>query len=404
MVSPPVPHPGYLITLVGPGSGAGAGVPGAAVRDTGSGRVIDRLPGRMDVYSAVAGTGGNRVFFLAARSGRDPLAGRDPEISRVPPGGAFRVRIDDAGRVVDLSAVPGVPEPGPGVPGPIDLAAAADGSRLAFPVRRHRAGPPAGAADAPPSEVSIVDVATGERRAWQAESDGFIRDLSLTADGRRLAYSWHGAGQGNGIRVTDLPGTAAGGVVTTPSRLVVPEQNSLGNLGQAVISPDGSKLYVTAARYGPGGQPVTRLAEISVADGELLRIAYERRGADPSNVIFGWGRWRSIRAASMRSSPTRETSAGSNSAPGSSPSCRWMKTGPSTSPGSTLITLVLGQQLPGMAVSAVGALAQPGQPPPDEPNVVPELSHVGAVSSRGRSFSPAEHAGDTPFRSLSPNR
>jgi hypothetical protein len=51
----------------------------------------------------------------------------------------------------------------------------------------------------------------------------------------------------------------AGRVFTTPSRLLMPEQNSLGNLGQAVISPDGSRLYVTA---------------------ELLRIAYERRGAD----------------------------------------------------------------------------------------------------------------------------
>jgi WD40-like Beta Propeller Repeat len=289
MGPPPVPHPDYLITLVGPGSGAGAGVPGAAVRDAGSGRVIDRLPGRMDVYSAVAGTGGNRVFFLAARSGRERIADRDPEIGQIPPGGAFRLRIDDSGQVVDLSAVPGVPEPAPGVPGPTDLAATADGSRLAFPVRRHRLGPPAGAADAPPSEISMVAVTTGQRTVWQAESDGAIRDLSFSADGRRLAYSWHGAGEGNGIRVTDLPGTAAGEVVTTPSRLLIPEQNSLGNLGQAVISSDGSRLYATAARYGPGGQPVTRLAEISVADGQLLRIAYERRGADPGNVICGWG-------------------------------------------------------------------------------------------------------------------
>jgi len=289
MGPPPVPHPDYLITLVGPGSGAGAGVPGAAVRDAVSGRVIDRVPGRMDVYSAVAGTGGNRVFFLAARSGRERIADRDPEIGQIPPGGAFRVRIDDSGQVVDLSAVPGVPEPAPAVPGPTDLAATADGSRLAFPVRRHRLGPPTGAADAPPSEISMVAVGTGQRTVWQAESDGAIRDLSFSADGRRLAYSWHGAGEGNGIRVTDLPGTAAGGVVTTPGRLVIPEQNSLGNLGQAVISSDGSRLYATAARYGPGGQPVTRLAEISVADGQLLRIAYERRGADPGNVIFGWG-------------------------------------------------------------------------------------------------------------------
>jgi hypothetical protein len=56
-----------------------------------------------------------------------------------------------------------------------------------------------------------------------------------------------------------------------------------------VISADGATLYVTAAHYGPGGQPVTQLAEISVADGQLRRIAYERHGADPANVIFGWG-------------------------------------------------------------------------------------------------------------------
>jgi hypothetical protein len=41
------------------------------------------------------------------------------------------------------------------------------------------------------------------------------------------------------------------------------------------------------------GQPVTRLAEIlaeiSVADGQVRRIAYERRGADHGNILFGWG-------------------------------------------------------------------------------------------------------------------
>ena len=245
-------------------------MPGAAVRDAGSGRVTDRLPGRMDVYSAVAGAAGNRVFFLAARSGRDPLAGRDPEISQLPPGRAFRVRIDDSGKVAELSAVPGVPEPGRPAPRAWQprRTAASWRSRPAAVSARQRARPMV-----PPCEISIVLVATGERTVWRAESDGSISDLSFSADGRRLAYSWHSAGEGDGIRVTDLPGTAAGGVVTTPSRLAVPEQNSLGNLGQAVISPDGSTLYVTAARYGPGGQ--------------LLRIAYERQGADPANVIFG---------------------------------------------------------------------------------------------------------------------
>ena len=86
-----VPHPDYLITLVGPGSGAGAGVPGAAVRDAATGRVIDRVPGRKDMYSAVAATASNHLFFLAARSARERAAGRGPDAGQTAPGGAFRL-------------------------------------------------------------------------------------------------------------------------------------------------------------------------------------------------------------------------------------------------------------------------------------------------------------------------
>ncbi len=292
MTAPPAPYPDYLITLVGPGSGAGAGVPGAAVRDAATGRVIDRLPGRM--YAAVAGTASNRVFFLTGPSSWERATNRAPGISQIPPGGAIRVQLNDDGTVAGLAAVPDIPEPGsgrPGRPGPADLAATADGSTVAFPARHQRGGPPAppGTADVSPAQVHLVAVATGEHTSWQAGSDGSISHLSLSADGHRMAFSWHGAGGDNGIRVVDLPGTATGPICTTPSLLVIAEQNGLGNLGQAVISPDGASIYLTAARYGPGGQPVTRLAEVSVADGELRGIAYERRGADPGNMIFGWG-------------------------------------------------------------------------------------------------------------------
>ncbi len=316
MGSPFVPHPEFLITLISPNSGAGAGVPGAAVRDAVTGRVIDRVPGQMDVYSAVAGTGSNRLFFLAACSSREQTARREPEIGQIPPGGAFRVRIDDAGTVVNLSAVPGVPEPEPASPGPTGLAATADGSTLAYPVvpprNWRRPSPPpvwpvrdhhkeepdeVGEAHFPPAAINIVTVATGERTVWRPGPGGYIGDLSLSADGRRMAFSWHAGPDDTGIHVVDLPDIEPGGVITTPSRLVVPDRNTLNNLGQeglgclggAVISADGSTLYVTAARYEAGGQPVTRLVEVSVADGELLRIAYERPFRDPGNIIYGWG-------------------------------------------------------------------------------------------------------------------
>jgi hypothetical protein len=318
MGSPSVPYPQYLITLTGPNSGAGAGRPGAAVRDAATGRVIDRVPGRMDVYSAVTGTGNNRLFYLAARSGRAETAQREPDIGQIPPGGAFSVQISDAGTVVDLSAVPGIPEPEPASHGPAGLTATADGSTLAYPVtapRNWRPPPPSvwpvrdhhkekpgdevAEAHFPPAVISIVRAAAGERMVWQAGSGGFVSDLSLSADGRRMAFSWHGLPQDRGIHVVDLPATTPGAVITTPSRLVVPDRNTLmeanlgqsglGCLGQAVISADGSALYVTAARGEPGGQAVTRLAKVSVADGRLLEVAYERPFRDPGNIIYGWG-------------------------------------------------------------------------------------------------------------------
>jgi hypothetical protein len=317
MGPPAVPYPRYLITLIGPNSGAGDGEPGAAVRDTTTGRVIDRVPGRMDVYSAVTGTGNNRLFYLAARSSRAETAQREPEIGQIPPGGVFRLQLDDAGNVVDLAAVPGVPEPEPASHGPNDLAATADGSTLAYPVaapRDWRPPPPpvwpvhddhkdepdqVAEAHFPPAEVRLVTVATGEHMVWRPGSGGFVSDLSLSADGRRMAFSWNGQPEDLGIHVVDLPEVTPDAVLTTPSRLVVPDRNTfsrsplgqsgLGCLGHAVISTDGSTLYVTAARGEAGGQAVTRLAKVSVADGQLLGIAYERPFRDPGNIIYGWG-------------------------------------------------------------------------------------------------------------------
>ncbi len=178
------------------------------------------------------------------------------------------MRINDAGTVVDLSAVPGVPEPERAWYGPTDLAATADGSTLAYPVVPPRTWRPAPsvwpvrddhkeepgeaqAADFPPAAISIVTVATGERTVWRPGSGGFIRNLSLSADGRRMAFAWHGRPEDTGIRVVDLPDTEPGEVITTPSRLVVPDRNTLDNLGRvgmgclggAVISADGSTLY-----------------------------------------------------------------------------------------------------------------------------------------------------------------
>ena len=204
MGSPSVPYPDYLITLVDAGPGAGAGVPGAAVRDAGTGRVTDRVAGELDVFSAVAGTGTNRRFFLAVRGDPQSAVARGPQETELPHGGVISARIDDAGKITELSAVLGVLGPGPGRPGPVWLAATADGSKVAYPAQRRpppplRPGQPPELprpADAPPPEVHIITTATGYRAVWRDDSARSIGNLSLSADGRRMAFDRNAANDG----------------------------------------------------------------------------------------------------------------------------------------------------------------------------------------------------------------
>jgi hypothetical protein len=44
-----------------------------------------------------------------------------------------------------------------------------------------------------------VTVATGERMVWRPGSGGFVSDLWLSADGRRMAFFWNGRYEDRGI-------------------------------------------------------------------------------------------------------------------------------------------------------------------------------------------------------------
>ena len=132
MGSAPGPHPDYLITLVGPGSGAGAGVPGVAVHEAATGRVTDRIISETEIFASVASTGTNRQFFLAVRGDPQATGARGPHSAGLPGGGIVSLRIDDDGTITGLSPVPVIPAPEPGQPGPVFLAATADGSTVAY--------------------------------------------------------------------------------------------------------------------------------------------------------------------------------------------------------------------------------------------------------------------------------
>jgi hypothetical protein len=181
MGSPPAPHPEYVVTSADSGPGAGPGIPGAVVRDAVTGRVVDRVPGHPDMYLSVAGTGDNRLFFVGVGSG-PVLAPPGGPAGRCRARGGRRIHAPDQRRREGRRPFPRTGRAAAG-------RAMAGGHRGRHQVGvscPHGHGPPAppGSAGSSPAGIHIVTVATGDRTVWRAGSDGFIQNLSFSADAR----------------------------------------------------------------------------------------------------------------------------------------------------------------------------------------------------------------------------
>lgn len=189
----------------------------------------------------------------------------------------YRFRLSAAGRVGDLSRVPGGALAGTGWTADA-MAASPDGSRLAVALT----------SAAQDDHIDVVNTATGTKSVWQggiAQKYAFrVLDLSWTSNGE-LAYfgqwcphrnpdapsCWPGMETGGakaevrGLRPTGRGGSLNGGV-----RLFRPPAG-ISFIAQALISLNGSTI--TAVAVTPGELAVE---QISIATGRRERVLYRR--------------------------------------------------------------------------------------------------------------------------------
>ena len=232
------------------------------------------LPAGWVLTGGISATADDRAFFAAAFSARScPLPAGAGGISNVTQETRFfRFAVNGQGRAGRLTMVG---PPVSGIVGPI--AASPDGSRIAFnaanetfagPGRVCAGGVASGAA------VSVIDLASGKIRTWQAmgmppapAGTGVTPGaVSWMANGRTLAvsYVWPTSESGPqlSVAVAALDTTSGGGSLQAHSRVLWSQPKCVFCVQEALISPDGKSLTATATQQTAYGDR-----------GALLRIA-----------------------------------------------------------------------------------------------------------------------------------
>ena len=211
-------------------------------------------------FDAVAGTPGGRTFFAAAQG----IEGSDQALF-------YKFSVSADGQPSALAPIPvrGIPTGST----PVALAATADGSRLAVSLD---GGGQAGAGqglNAITGEIAIIDVASGTiTRHWpHTLSEDYSTDLSISADGRLIAFTNYIGSGNSAIQVSRVMSTSApSGPDTHVGRILV------RNTSDAMLNTSGTVLYALAR--SPGQQtyePGHVLVAYDVASGKLIRVIHD---------------------------------------------------------------------------------------------------------------------------------
>ncbi|GAA0397423.1 hypothetical protein Acor_74850 [Acrocarpospora corrugata] len=140
---------------------------GVVVRAVAGGAETDRLadPAEGEQFTAIQAAHDNRTFYLASTTQR---CGSN----------LYKFSLDDNGKIVGFGTAPIAPPAGHQV---VSLAVSGDGAKLAY-----------GLQPCVPSEVGgklvVADTVTGESKTWKSPEGYGVLDLSLNADGSRVAF------------------------------------------------------------------------------------------------------------------------------------------------------------------------------------------------------------------------
>jgi hypothetical protein len=242
---------------------ADAGGPGTSklltIVTTATGHVDGHLNAPAGEYlDAVAGTRGGRTFFAVAH-----------QVGRSVQALFYKFSVSADGRPSALAPIQvrGIPTGGI----PVALAATADGSRLAVSLD----------GEGQAGEIAIIDVASGTiTRHWpHTLSEDYSTDLSISADGRLIAFTNYIGSGYSAVQVSRVMSTSApSGPDTIVSRVLARDTSD------AMLNTTGTVLYALARTPGqPAYEPGHVLLAYDVASGKLIRVIHRW----PLRVIVG---------------------------------------------------------------------------------------------------------------------
>ncbi len=244
------------------------------------------LPAGWVLTGGISATADDRTFFAAAFSAKScPVPAGPGGLSHATQETRFfRFAVNGQGRAGRLTMVG---PPVSGIVGPI--AASPDGSRIAFNAGNESTVGPGGVCaggEASGAAVSVIDLASGKIRTWQAgempptpAGTGVTPGaVSWLADGRTLAvsYVWPTSSSGPqlSVAVAALDTTSGGGSLQAHSRVLWSQvQKCVFCVQEALISPDGKSLTATATQQTADGDR-SALLRIALPSGRY-RVLYE---------------------------------------------------------------------------------------------------------------------------------
>jgi hypothetical protein len=261
----PGPHPPFRVVVTVSDDNRESGL---LVESAATGHVVSTLappwPGAM--WIDVAAAGDAKRFIVAA----------EPASSPYTPTRLYTLTLSARGKVTGLT-----PLAVPTLPGELtSLAASADGSTVAYTT------------DGPGAAYEAGVITGGRTRQWSVPVGGpvGIWHVSVSSDGGMLAFTAQAQGRDGGVDDTAwvLPTGSAPGSLMARARKIY-DHTYVGGAGHAMtilesalISLDGSTLYLCTSATSASGRTVTRVTAYPVADGASPRTISTWDGGYPT--------------------------------------------------------------------------------------------------------------------------
>jgi DNA-binding beta-propeller fold protein YncE len=257
--APTGPPPTFMAIAIDEDGGAGP----MQVQDAATGRVVATvLPPRVGTAWAAAAAVTGHTFILAAQPEDGPAPGACYTL-------LYKLTLTAAGAPASLT-----PLDVPRIPGyvPFDDFAASANGMVAY------SSEPCLTTASSTTTIGVIDTATAQTKRWTIRTGWFVAgSLALSADGRVLALAVPGdspivdpTSPVPGVWV--LPTDSAPGPIAQRGHQVVRLSRDAPPIGAAVISADGSTVYLVTEYLQTPRQLATTIAAYDVATGALLRI------------------------------------------------------------------------------------------------------------------------------------